>query len=210
MSTNKQSPNNDQDTKADDRGLALSQVPNSAFRRSLLGGYKVADVDRYIERAEEVLEKLVAENRQLKVEMDTLQQRDMEMHNAVDIAERFSRKIVAAAKRETAALLDMHHGSLPSVPLTESRDPDSLDAQIEALKGHRERLTSELNSALEAHTRLLETIQFNAPADGDPEEEEEDAVPTVLQFHDEPIGLAAEEPADGEHIDFPEEKEMPA
>lgn len=204
MSMNEHDPKKDHDATADDRALALSQVPNSAFRRSLLGGYKIADVDRYIERAEEVLENLVTENRQLKVEMDALQQRDMEMQNAVDVAERFSRKIVAAAKRETAALLDTHRSSPASLQLAD----DSLDAQIEAVKGHRERLTLELNATLEAHTRLLETIHFNAPADGEPEEEEN--VPTVLQFHDEPVSLAGTPPSDVDHEDFAEEEEMRA
>ena len=50
--------------------LELTQRPNSIFRRALFGGYKTQDVDHYVERAADVLESLIEENKRARVALD--------------------------------------------------------------------------------------------------------------------------------------------
>ena len=57
------------ETDAADMGVETSQSPNSLFRRSLLGGYKVLDVDQYVEKAKEVLDAVIEENKELKTRL---------------------------------------------------------------------------------------------------------------------------------------------
>src|SRR5690242_5323313 len=88
-----------------DYALELTQRPNSIFRRALFGGYKIQDVDHYVERAADVLESLIDENKRARVALDEQKQRETEMRTALSSALRFTDHIVAAAKREATTLL---------------------------------------------------------------------------------------------------------
>lgn len=146
-----------------DSALELTQRPNSIFRRALFGGYKIQDVDHYVERAADVLESLIDENKRARVALDEQKQRETELRTALSSALRFTDHIVAAAKREASTLLAS----------TEERDleyreqsiagrPATLAQEIEALRSQRDRLAAELSAALDSHIRLLTAVETNS------------------------------------------------
>ncbi len=143
--------------------IELTQRPNSIFRRALFGGYKTQDVDHYVERAADVLESLIEENKALKVDVDDQKQRETDLRTALSSALKFTDHIVAAAKREAATLLEN----------TREREEEyqahaftgrstTLAQEIEALRAQRDRLAAELNAALDSHIRLLTAVETNS------------------------------------------------
>jgi cell division septum initiation protein DivIVA len=143
--------------------LELTQRPNSIFRRALFGGYKTQDVDHYVERAADVLESLIDENKRAKVAMDEQKQRETELRTALSSSLRFTDHIVAAAKREASTLLQSTQERE-----VEYRDqaavnrPSTLAQEIEALRAQRDRLAAELSASLDSHIRLLTAVETNS------------------------------------------------
>jgi cell division septum initiation protein DivIVA len=146
---------------ASDMSVELSQQPNSIFRRALLGGYKIQDVEQYTERANQVIENLMEENKELKVKIDSLREGGITMRTALASAVNFSENIADAARRETTHILDSAKAQQQRTDDEEFGTPQTLAQEIEALRTHRDRITSELNNALESHIRLLDSIETN-------------------------------------------------
>jgi cell division septum initiation protein DivIVA len=143
--------------------IELTQRPNSIFRRALFGGYKIQDVDHYVERAADVLESLIEENKTLKVTADERDQRETDLRTALSSALKFSDHIVAAAKREAATLLENTREREEEYLGTPSMGGSTTLAQeIEALRAQRDRLAAELNAALDSHIRLLTAVETNS------------------------------------------------
>lgn len=142
--------------------IELTQAPNSIFRRALFGGYKTQDVDHYVERAADVLESLIEENRKLKVEIDDQQQRETDLKTALSSALKFSDHIVAAAKREASTLLQNTQEREQEYAEQSVSGPTTLAQEIEALRAQRDRLAAELNAALDSHIRLLTAVETNS------------------------------------------------
>jgi cell division septum initiation protein DivIVA len=141
-----------------DSALELTQKPNSIFRRALLGGYKTQDVDHYVERAADVLESLIAENRDYKVRIDELEQAERAMRTTLSSTLKFSENIADAAKREATSLIQSTAGEAAS-------DALSLAQEIEVLRAQRNRLAAELNATLDSHIRLLDAVESNGMPD---------------------------------------------
>lgn len=133
--------------------LELTQKPNSIFRRALLGGYKTQDVDHYVERAADVLESLIAENRDYKVRIDEMEQAERAMRTALSGALKFSENIADAAKREATSLVQSTAG--------DDAETLSLAQEIEVIRAQRNRLAAELNATLDSHIRLLDAVESN-------------------------------------------------
>jgi cell division septum initiation protein DivIVA len=143
--------------------IELTQRPNSIFRRALFGGYKTQDVDHYVERAADVLESLIEENKALRVDVDGQKQRETDLRTALASALKFTDHIVAAAKREAATLLENtrdREAEYQAVPFTGRTA--TLAQEIEALRAQRDRLAAELNAALDSHIRLLTAVETNS------------------------------------------------
>jgi cell division septum initiation protein DivIVA len=143
--------------------IELTQRPNSIFRRALFGGYKTQDVDHYVERAADVLESLIEENRTFKVSLDEQQQRETDLRTALSSALKFTDHIVAAAKREATTLLENTRER--EAEYEEQRftgRATTLAQEIEALRAQRDRLAAELNAALDSHIRLLTAVETNS------------------------------------------------
>ena len=138
--------------------LELTQKPNSIFRRALLGGYKAQDVDHYVERAADVLESLIGENRDYKVRLDELEDAERTMQTALASALKFSENIVDAAKREADSLIQ---GSASATDEDAPAELLSLAQEIEVLRAQRNRLAAELNATLDSHIRLLDAVESN-------------------------------------------------
>lgn len=139
--------------------VELTQAPNSIFRRSLFGGYKTQDVDHYVERAADVLESLIDENKDYRVVADAREQAEVEMRTALSSALKFTDHIVAAAHREAGSMLQ---NSREREEEYTSATPSTLAQEIEALRGQRDRLAAELNAALDSHIRLLTAVETNS------------------------------------------------
>ena len=146
--------------------VEISQQPSPLFRRALLGGYKVQDVDQYEERTKQIIDSLTEENKALKVKIDELREGGITMRTALASAVNFSENIADAAKRETTHILESARAQQQR--MDEEGDlgaPQTLSQEIEALRSHRDRITSELNNALESHIRLLDSIETNLLSD---------------------------------------------
>ncbi|MFP6583730.1 MAG: DivIVA domain-containing protein [Candidatus Hydrogenedentota bacterium] len=142
--------------------LEVTQQPNSVFRRALLGGYKTVDVDQYIERSKDVLDTLIEENKALKVKIDQLREGSITIRTALASSLKFSENISDAAKRETKTMLDHSRSSAQRFEEEVSHSNGTLSHGIEAIRSHRDRLTAEVNTTLECHIRLLDTIETNS------------------------------------------------
>jgi len=152
----------DRPASINETAIELTQAPNSIFRRALFGGYKTADVDHYVERAADVLESLIEENKQYKIAFDDQEQRESELRTALSSALNFTDHIVAAAKREASTMLQNsreREEEYAAEPFSGSR---TLAQEIEALRAQRDRLAAELNAALDSHIRLLTAVETNS------------------------------------------------
>lgn len=142
-------------------GLEVTQQPNSVFRRALLGGYKTKDVDQYIERSKEALDTLIEENKDLKVKIDQLREGSITIRTALASTLKFSENISDTAKRETSNILDHARASADRFREETATLGASLSSEIEALRKHRDHLTTELTTTMESHIRLLDSIESN-------------------------------------------------
>ena len=142
--------------------LEVAQQPNSVFRRALLGGYKTQDVDQYVERSKEALDTLIEENKELKVKIDQLREGSITIRTALASSLKFSENISDAAQRETHTILEQAKAATTRFEQEIKGATGTLANEIEALRAHRDRLTSELNQTLESHIRLLDTIESNS------------------------------------------------
>ena len=145
-----------------DTALELTQSPNSIFRRALFGGYKTHDVDHYVERAADVLESLIDENKEFKVQIDAQRQEEVALRTALSSALNFTDHIVAAAKREASALLENSRAREEDYASDAASSPATLAQEIDALRSQRDRLAAELNAALDSHIRLLSAVESNS------------------------------------------------
>lgn len=142
--------------------LELTQTPNSIFRRALFGGYKTHDVDHYVERAADVLESLIDENKELRVQIDTQQQEQVDLRTALSSALNFTDHIFSAAKREASALLENSRAREEDYASDTASAPATLAQEIDVLQAQRDRLAAELNAALDSHIRLLSAVESNS------------------------------------------------
>lgn len=143
--------------------LELTQRPNSIFRRALFGGYKTQDVDHYVERAADVLESLIDENKRARVALDDQKQRETELRTALSSSLRFTDHIVAAAKREASTLLaSSQEREMEYREQSIAGRPSTLAQEIEALRAQRDRLAAELSATLDSHIRLLTAVETNS------------------------------------------------
>ncbi|HIA46684.1 MAG TPA: hypothetical protein EYN96_01610 [Candidatus Hydrogenedentes bacterium] len=141
--------------------LEVTQQPNSVFRRALLGGYKTKDVDQYIERSKEALDTLIEENKDLKIKIDQLRESSITIRTALASTLKFSENISDTAKRETTTILDNARASADRFRQETASLGASLSSEIEALRKHRDHLTTELTTTMESHIRLLDSIESN-------------------------------------------------
>lgn len=142
--------------------IELTQAPSSIFRRALFGGYKTQDVDHYVERAADVLESLIEENKEARVQLDATSQKEVELQTTLSSTLKFSDHIVSAARREATSLLQNSREREEEYASASSAPAATLAQEIEALRVQRDRLAAELNAALDSHIRLLTAVETNS------------------------------------------------
>ncbi len=151
----------DQPVNLAETALELTQAPNSIFRRALIGGYKTQDVDHYVERAADVLEALIEENKEIKLHLDEQQQGEIDLRNALSSSLNFTDHIVAAARREAGSLLENTREREEEYASDAPAAPTNLSQEIDALRVQRDRLAAELSATLDSHIRLLSVVETN-------------------------------------------------
>lgn len=151
----------EQPVNLSETALELTQAPNSIFRRALIGGYKSQDVDHYVERAADVLEALIEENKEFKLQIDEQRQGEIDLRTALSSSLNFTDHIVAAARREAASLLENTREREEEYASDAPSAPANLSQEIDALRIQRDRLAAELSAALDSHIRLLSVVETN-------------------------------------------------
>ena len=151
--------------EAESTELEVTQQPNAVFRRALLGGYKTADVDKYIEQTKELLQSAMEENKLLKVKIDEMRSGSITMKTALSSAMKFSENINCTAKREATSLMENAHHAAKRFEQDSAGLKNNLSQEIDALRLQRDRLTTEFSATMESHIRLLDTIDMNSMND---------------------------------------------
>jgi len=153
------------DVLGEEHAMTPSEVCNRRFRRVAMGGYDVHEVDAYLQRVADALERLINQVKQLKeriqeqsVQLDRFREMEAALRSALASSQKFAQDIVDAAKREADALIEQARLEKARARHEALQLPDSLAGDIRRLKGQRERLRAELLAVLEAHKCLLDQL----------------------------------------------------
>jgi cell division initiation protein len=151
------------ETLGDEETLAPSDLYNTDFKTSMVGGYLKSEVDAMLERAADVLEALANEVRELRKDNEEQKElvhfyRETEegLREALISAQKLGENVLVSAKQEADAIVQ--EARLAKAK-TYRAVPTALKAEIDALQAVRDRLRSDLKSVLDTHSALLENIE---------------------------------------------------
>lgn len=154
-----------EDVLGDEALLSPSELYDTSFKNALVGGYDKEEVNDYLERVADTMEKLMHRVRSLKDELDAQRTkmdeiRDMEstLRNALITSQKFGENIEEASRLEAQAILKMAHAERDSIVQAARQLPDDLGREIEALRTERDRLRADMRAVLAAHSALLMEI----------------------------------------------------
>lgn len=190
------------DVLGEENAISPSDLYNTDFKSSLVGGYDKADVDKFLERVGDVFEALLAQTRELReqieqqrVQIDSFQEMETSMRSALTSAQKFSENLVDAAKREAAAIKEQTK-LLRAQALQEARElPGALKHEIQQLRDARDRLRADLYAMVEAHRALLGDVEPAEMARRRARSAEEDHVDTPAPLREqERAALLNQEP----------------
>jgi len=149
----------------DEHMITPSEFLNPPFKSGLLGGYRKAEVDAFMQRAADAMETLISELRELRSETDRQKKRleeyrqmEMALRNALTSSQQFSENIIAAAKREAELIREEAIAFKNRTLVEANRFPQEIAAVIEELNRQKKRFRQEMISLLDAHRRLLDII----------------------------------------------------
>ncbi|MBI1319021.1 MAG: DivIVA domain-containing protein [Candidatus Hydrogenedens sp.] len=178
-----------QETLGDENLLTPSDLYNTEFKSSLMGGYDKDEVDTYLERVADAMEALINRVRELKEEMEKQRQeleeiRGMEstLRAALVSSQRFGESIEEAARRQADALIEQARAE-------SKRLPDELRREIDDLRTERNRLRTDLRAVLAAHSALLLEIPT---AEGVQESLQQQAETFEAQYEERPPAFSGE------------------
>lgn len=153
----------------EESGLSPNDLYNKQFTRVTLGGYDRKEVDDYLERAADRIDDLMGQIRALREKLEEQRKqleeyKDLEatMRNAIVSSQRYGDDIIEAAKREAHAVMEEARVRKEQAQLDAMKLPASLQRDIHLLEQQRTRIRVELQSILETHKRLLDSL---VPAD---------------------------------------------
>ena len=204
-------PNEDTAKKSKDRMIASalgeniaitpSDIYNQDFKR-ILFGYDPKAVDAFLERAADMLERLLGQVRQLREKVDeqrnTLDEyREIEktLRSALVSSQKFSEDILASAKREAESLIEEARLAKAQAQIAAAKLPRKLVRDIHVLEQQRTRLRREIIAILDTHRSLLDSLVpeedvspvgfFDAGADDGGAQADEDTDLPVVNIADE-------------------------
>lgn len=153
------------DVLGDESLLSPSELYDTSFKNALVGGYDKDEVDDYLERVADTMEKLMNRVRALKEELEGQRTkmeeiRDMEstLRNALISSQKFGENIEEAARLEAEAVIKMAHAERETLLGSARRLPDELQREINQLRAERDRLRTDMRAVLAAHSALLMEI----------------------------------------------------
>lgn len=181
--------------------LTPSDLYNTDFSTSLVGGYDKAEVDAFLERVGDVLERLLTQARELKAQTDTQKTQIDEFHEmehtlrgALASSQKFSDDLLESARTKAGAILEEARVKAERIQADAERAPENLRDEIQVLKAQRERLRADIESILAAHMALLERIDSERAAGNSAAKPAEEA-------QEEPALDAIPEPWDSEEAE---------
>ncbi len=159
----------DEAQRAEVSGTGFTLTPaglvNSPIKTNLFGGYSKTQVDDLLERAAELLESVLQENRQLKqkqVELEHSVEKYRELQcalqNPLVSPQKMGENMVAAAKLQADALLEEARLAKSKAAFKMEVLPQGLRSEIHRLTSARERMRDELAALLEYHRQIIERI----------------------------------------------------
>ena len=167
-------PNEDTGNKSKDRMIAdvlgeniaitPSDIYNQDFKRVLFG-YDPRAVDAFLERAADMLERLLGQLRQLREKVDEQrgtvdEYREIEktLRTALVSSQKFSEDILASAKREAESLIEEARLAKAQAQIAAAKLPRKLVRDIHVLEQQRTRLRREIMAILDTHKSLLDSL----------------------------------------------------
>lgn len=149
----------------DARGLTPADIYHKEFKRAVVGGYDMRQVDEFLTRVGDAFDALVLQVQLLK-ERDHEQReqlqafREMEetLRNTLVTSQKFSENITETAKREADALIEEAHLIKARAQFEAGRLPAEMAEDVRQLKERRERLRLDMLSVLDTHRNLLNTM----------------------------------------------------
>lgn len=194
----------------EEAAITPSDLYNTEFKNALVGGYDKDEVDEYLERVADVMESLITQVRDLKVEVEEQKNRadavkDMEntLRNALVSSQKFGDDIAEAARREADALLAEARLARARAEQEATVLPEQLQREVNRLETQRDRLRMDLRAVLAAHEALLGDIPraedvVNAAAAEAVAEDEVEEVTDPGDFSEEvrPLVSLTDEPYD--------------
>lgn len=189
--------------------ITPSDIYNQDFKRALLGGYEIKEVDTFLERVADIIEHLIDQIRYLREKVDeqraTIDEyREIEktLRSALVSSQKFSEDILASAKREAESLIEEARLKKAQAQLAAAKLPRKLARDIHVLEQQRSRMRREMLAILETHKNLLDSLIpeeerapasfFDAGVTGDAGEDDEDSDLPVVNISDESDEYAAE------------------
>ena len=145
--------------------ITPSDLYNTEFKNSIMGGYDKQEVDAFLERVADAYESVITQVRELKDELEGQREKmqamaDMEksLRDALTTAQKFGESIQESAIREANALLEEARLEKQRAELAVLELPGELKAEIQELRNERNRLRTDLRAVLAAHSALLADI----------------------------------------------------
>ncbi|HOD49709.1 MAG TPA: DivIVA domain-containing protein [Candidatus Hydrogenedentes bacterium] len=163
-------------TKALGEEIAItpSDIYNQDFKRAMLGGYETRQVDAFLERVADIIDRLLGQIRHLREKVDEQraaidEYREIEktLRSALVSSQKFSEDILASAKREAESLIEEGRLKKAQAQLAAAKLPRKLARDIHVLEQQRSRMRREMLAILETHKNLLDSLipgEDNAPA----------------------------------------------
>ena len=146
----------------DENAITPSDLCNQPFRRAVFGGYKMDEVDAFLNRAADQLESLLeqlrllkAQNEEQKGRIEEYRQMEGTLRSALISSQKFGEDTVDAARREAQALVEEARAIQAKAEAEAARLPEALSQEIRLLTDKRERLRAEILAILDTHRALL-------------------------------------------------------
>ncbi len=197
------------DALGEDIAITPSDIYNQDFKRAMLGGYDAREVDAFLERVADIVDRLLGQIRHLREKVDeqraTIDEyREVEktLRSALVSSQKFSEDILASAKREAESLIEEARLKKAQAQLAAAKLPRKLVRDIHVLEQQRSRMRREMLAILETHKSLLDSLIpeeegvsasfFDAGVANDAGEEDEDTDLPVVNIADDTSGPESE------------------
>lgn len=139
----------------DEAVLTPSDMYSQEFGRAAVGGYKPKEVDAFLERVADVVERLNQRVVQLKGQQEESRRMEETLRNALVTSQQLGENIIDSAKREADAIIAAAKAQKERATLEADKLPQSLGLEIVRLREQRDRLRGEIQAILAAHAELL-------------------------------------------------------